>query len=179
MKRQLIVAKFKENLAWLSNIDIPSVIYDKSQDIPNVGYEAHTYLYHIVNHWNELADISIFTQGNPYDHCIDFNQKILNIPDDVKFINIHNGGTFHSDYVGRPHHTSLDLSKLWHVLSPLPLPKRMTFHAGAVFVVALERIRLYPFESYQTLLGMIITKDDACAMERLWKYIFNYPIKSL
>ena len=31
--------------------------------LPNVGRESHTYLYHIVNHWEELADWTVFFQG--------------------------------------------------------------------------------------------------------------------
>lgn len=44
--------------------------------LPNTGREAHTYLTHIVNNYNTLADINIFTQGWPFDHVPDFFEKL-------------------------------------------------------------------------------------------------------
>jgi hypothetical protein len=31
-----------------------------TQTLPNVGNEGHTYLWHITEHWDTLADLTIF-----------------------------------------------------------------------------------------------------------------------
>lgn len=83
-KLQVVIARYNENLSWAvdefggKNIDV--VVYNKGEDnldlppefkvikLPNIGREAHTYLYHIVNNYEHLADRTVFLQGYPYDH---------------------------------------------------------------------------------------------------------------
>jgi hypothetical protein len=76
----LVVARYNENVEWTR--EFPNkVIYNKGDratipadlqeyviDLPNVGREAHTYLYHIVNNYDRLDDILIFSQGKYADH---------------------------------------------------------------------------------------------------------------
>ena len=80
---ELVIARYKENLDWLDSYDDgifnSIVIYNKSSekliytsknakskviDIPNVGVCDHTYLYHIVNNYDNLADITVFVPGS-------------------------------------------------------------------------------------------------------------------
>ena len=69
MKLQMVVSRFKEEVDWTK--DYSSVlIYNKGKDIeidceilPNVGREAHTYLHHIVNKYENLAEVTCFFQG--------------------------------------------------------------------------------------------------------------------
>tara|TARA_X000000950_G_C13915316_1_gene660718 strand:- start:1817 stop:2497 length:681 start_codon:yes stop_codon:yes gene_type:complete len=76
MEYKIIVARFKENINWLSPIMDKCIIYNKGpklnllNEIPlkNVGRESHTYLHYIINNYNNLPDIVIFTQGNISDH---------------------------------------------------------------------------------------------------------------
>ena len=37
--------------------------------LPNIGFEAHTYLRHIVNHYDRLHSRTIFVQGNSWEHA--------------------------------------------------------------------------------------------------------------
>lgn len=82
----LVIARYKEPVSWLSQYtdrDFGTVhIYNKSdkpitcphfkhkhtkchvQHIKNVGVCDHTYLYHIVHHWDKLADVTIFAPGS-------------------------------------------------------------------------------------------------------------------
>ncbi|KAL7947647.1 hypothetical protein V8C42DRAFT_318366 [Trichoderma barbatum] len=80
----IVVARYKEDLApWLPAAD-SSYIYDKGGipqsndtvnhdafrsyvELPNIGREGHTHLYHIVNNWNTLEDYMIFSQADPFD----------------------------------------------------------------------------------------------------------------
>jgi hypothetical protein len=36
------------------------------ESLPNVGCEGHTYLHHIIHHYNHLADVTIFLQGSSH-----------------------------------------------------------------------------------------------------------------
>ncbi len=81
MKIELVVARYNEDLSWLKKINknIKITIYNKGDPInfkniklPNVGRESHTYLTHILNNYDNLADITIFTQADPFLHSPHF-----------------------------------------------------------------------------------------------------------
>lgn len=72
---KFVIAKYNENVDWVNDLKHPYIIYDKS-DLPvkgskvlkNVGREGETFLYHIVNNYDNLDDITVFLQANPFDH---------------------------------------------------------------------------------------------------------------
>ena len=79
---EIVVARYNEDLIWTkeypfnqfkytiynkgSNTDfvVPSLYRDKIIQLPNVGRCDHTYLYHIVSNYNQLAPITIFLPGS-------------------------------------------------------------------------------------------------------------------
>jgi len=99
MKIRLNIAKYKENVDWASNFKLGTVCvinkdntglsnFDDYQIINSnhinialhpYGYEMHSYYLHILNQYDSLNDWEIFCQGNPFDHCTDFLEKINNI----------------------------------------------------------------------------------------------------
>ena len=74
----LIIARYKENIDWLLPYNDIAIIYNKSseeiknfkniENIENIGREGHTYLYHIINNYNNLTNYNIFLQAGPFDH---------------------------------------------------------------------------------------------------------------
>ena len=77
---ELVVSRYNEDLKW-TNVKpfskYPVVCYNKGtndnynvnylkQDIKlsNVGRESHTYLYHIINNYDNLAEITVFLPGS-------------------------------------------------------------------------------------------------------------------
>lgn len=76
----IVIARYKENLNWLNEIDLSQFryvyVYDKGGNwqntsaniknvpLPNVGREPHTYLHHIIVNWDALADVTIFLPGS-------------------------------------------------------------------------------------------------------------------
>lgn len=74
----LIVSRYNENIEWAYAYDDIAIIYNKGLelDIPfiniqkliNVGREGHTYLYHIIENYNNLSNKTIFIQGDPFIH---------------------------------------------------------------------------------------------------------------
>jgi hypothetical protein len=83
MKLHIVIARYNESLEWIEQCLTPVQktfvwIYNKGDDeitvngvpknriikLPNVGREAHTYLTHVVHHWNNLPAM-IFSSRKP------------------------------------------------------------------------------------------------------------------
>ena len=83
----IIIAHYNEDLSWIEEAralceTARFFIYTKGihsstsalypfaivVPLPNVGRESHTYLHHIITHYDDLAEHVLFTQGNPFDH---------------------------------------------------------------------------------------------------------------
>jgi len=77
--RSVVVAHCDEDLYWMQALDptLGKFVYSKGNKIAlipiealplyNVGREYHTYLHHIVTHYDDLTDIVFFLQGWPLD----------------------------------------------------------------------------------------------------------------
>lgn len=124
-QRRLIVAKYKEDISWINEIKdhFEIVVYNKDNnldpqdlnfpkreyyvndikfiDLPNVGREAQTYLFHIIGNFNNLYDLEIFTQGNPFDHNPNFIKDLLSINPSDYYKNLCNekANQLRSDYI--------------------------------------------------------------------------------
>ena len=85
MDKCLIIARYNENLDWLSKYnDFKITVYNKGYklkdnsfykviNLENKGRESHTWLYHIVKNYNILNDINVFLQGQIDDlNCMAF-----------------------------------------------------------------------------------------------------------
>jgi len=82
MDYHVIVAKYKEDISWLEEMDKSHIyLYDKGstennplqgfahyEQRPNAGRESETYLYHIIKHYDNLPEFLILLQGDPFDH---------------------------------------------------------------------------------------------------------------
>ena len=90
-KFQIVVARYNEDIRWLLPYKDITIIYNKGNYdsllhkfniiyLNNIGRESHTYLYHIINNYDNLADRTIFFQGNISDHT----EKVLDIEDYFK-----------------------------------------------------------------------------------------------
>jgi hypothetical protein len=83
---QIVIARSYEDLSWTQQLDpsIEVVVYNKGEGdfgipLQNIGRETDTYLHHIVENYDNLAEHIIFTQGYPFQHSPDFLEKIKNI----------------------------------------------------------------------------------------------------
>lgn len=78
MSTSIIVARYNERIEWtkqFTNVFIynkGSELHDASYiPLKNVGREGHTYYKYICDNYENLADYTIFLQGNPFDHSPD------------------------------------------------------------------------------------------------------------
>lgn len=75
--RTIVVSRYNEDITWINNfVNDNVVVYNKGPNnikcesipLPNIGREAQTFLYHIINSYNNLTEETVFLQGNPFDH---------------------------------------------------------------------------------------------------------------
>jgi hypothetical protein len=169
MKREIVVARYLENKKWFEKYP-EARVYTKNVDIPNFGRESSTYLHHIIENYDNLADFTIFCQADPFDHIASFEDLIKDYEHDYKEY----GGWFVSSKGdGTPQHAGLRVDDASMKFFGRTLPE-YGFVSGAQFVVSKERIRSRSKEFYESLLQYC--KDDTDApwvLERLWRLVFG------
>ena len=91
--RLVVIARYKEDLDWLKDLNNPFMVYNKGpewpyeitrKDIPNKGREPETYLRAIIENYSSLDQYKymVFLQGNPFDHCDELYEKINSFDDE-------------------------------------------------------------------------------------------------
>jgi len=81
----IVIYRYNENLDWVNKLDKEYVcIYNKGNTViensikrENIGREIETFLYHIIENYNNLPDYLILLQGNPFDHMKNINPDNL------------------------------------------------------------------------------------------------------
>ena len=200
-KFQIVVARYNEDIRWLLPYKQITTIYNKGvyNDIinkfetitlKNVGRESHTYLYHIINNYDNLADKTIFFQGKIDDH------KILDIEDYFgeddfigKFDNIHinkltnkieHFGKYKNQYLNGGMKICNYTPYIWlkNVLG-IELDQNLTFFKvvwGANFAISRSLIQSKPKIFYENILRYIendSNPEEGHFLERSWYLIFN------
>lgn len=204
MNRHLVVSRYNENVDWIKEVDSSTKVflYNKGTppkaehiQLPNVGRESHTYLYHIIKHYEKLPDITIFVQGNPFDHTPNL-QKILTLEDvdqiweEMLHIDPQRSDRF-PGYLGISHYWAFDITAskhrndcrvppikdTWPKLFDDPLPKLLWGNWGAQFVLSRWRIMSRPLRLYNFLYDCHFSHwHMPWAMESLWIPLFFKPL---
>lgn len=203
---QLVVSKYKEDVSWIRFIGPKWTILVYSKDpfenddtfikLPNLGREAHTYLHHILNFYDDLADITVFVQGNPFDHAPAFLKDLEHIPDDVLYKPFSTQEILMDEF-GNPHLTgnsptsyNMYFKEFYEHILQRPCPILMYCIANALFAVSRDQIRMQSRAFYEKCMQTITCLEtptstrvdqnimEAHFFERMWHAIF-YPGGSL
>jgi hypothetical protein len=154
MRKQTIIAKYTEDVAWVKNLECPIIIYDKfmDKDLPNIGRDLHTYAYHIAHYYDELADITYFLQGNPFDHYQQIIEKV-NTTETFDFLPLTD--IFRLTHkTGIPYFPHLPLEQVYQELVDRPLPELIKFISGAQFAASRSQIHKHPQTMYARMAAM-------------------------
>lgn len=216
---QVVVARYAEDLAWLTDPPFDTlknvIVYDKNdggdashgnpppyarvERLPNVGREGHTYLHHIVTHWDTLADVTVFVMGS----CRDTRQKWIKaawvarrvqdtgdsaIPDTALARPLHEAlGDFSIESYGSSDATNARLNPETYLL-PCPhrplgvwlrangMPPVHGVTARAMFAVSRRHIQQRPRAFYEGLLRYLDHHSNPEAgqfLERAWLAVFH------
>ena len=207
MDTSIIISRYDEDLDWLSKYkEWNLIIYNKGYDdiknkfknlieLPNLGRESHTWLFHIIKNYDNLSDINIFLQGRIDDlGCMSFQSPIDYIKDTQK-----NGfavkrfgllGPLHwENYLGidrdqryKKQWFSGDIgikSEGFREFARTYFPKIPIFvptSYGGCFGVSKEKIRQYKLSFYKKLIKDLEYHNNPIEghfMERLWCYMFT------
>jgi len=212
MDKRLIIARYNEDIEWLKkHEDFKITVYNKGKllsknnsfkiiNLENKGRESHTWLYHIVNNYNNLNEVSIFLQGriddlncmaykNPNDYLKEINKYgfsvcrygllgplhwdwNVNINKDIRYKE-----QWENNEITR---SSIGFRNFSKKLFP-NIPIFVATSYGGCFAVKKEAIHLNDHSFYKKLLKVLSKNKNPIEghyMERLWCYIFtrNKPL---
>jgi hypothetical protein len=178
----VVVARYNEDIKWTTMLkgDFNLIVYDKGQGLghplPNVGREAHTYLHHIVSHWENLAEYTIFLQGWPFDHGVKLENIQKFIDGDIPKEGASQIGThqyLYCDRMGNPDYPDKPIGEYFKKILGSDPPEIIFFTPGAQFIVHRDVIQRRSLDFWKGLLEMSETIEDfPWIVERLWMYIF-------
>lgn len=201
---ELVVARYKEDVSWLGPFMKYAIIYDKGpmdaslnhvlqsagaqlRRLENVGREAHTYLSHIIQNYDNLADWTVFTQGHPFDHVRDFQRALINCPKAAgrspnfwpqepcghmceEFRLAEWAGKVNEPFPGG------NFRAFWDQFVRVPYPSNgvVNVYWGAVFAVSKNQILQRPKADYEAMLRTVMTPNPEAGhyFERAWYYLF-------
>lgn len=214
---QCVVARYNEDTEWMIREPFDKfdmICYNKGQIIPgncyegkckivqidNVGRCDHTYLYHIIENYNNLADVTIFLPAS----CMDTHKRDLTLSVIKNVMMTQNTvlqGAIMSDVRSELYDFTLDEWKSTNPsnfsinqetklqLSPIrpfgkwfdaifgPDLKIKVFCYYSIIAVAREHILQHPLERYQKIIEYLNKSSNPEAghyVERSWGAIF-YP----
>lgn len=214
--KQIIVARYREGLRWLKLIqNIPYIVYDKgdktsSNHLPNIprfpiqnfegikhaksptGRESHTYLYHILKYYDELADMNIFLQGNPVEFACDAKSTLRALLqtdfEGIDFLSL-NGPLVICDKFASPLHRGLPMERIFKRLFKNDCPELFAYTWGAMFCVSKAYIQSRPRAFYEEMMQIVYDEPlSGYVFERLWPAILachnyiphdSYPEKDI
>ena len=78
MNKKIIISRYNENIEWVKSYDFDYIVYNKGEEldnsfksinVPNIGNNQRDIFNFIVDNYDNLPDIMVFIQANPFDHC--------------------------------------------------------------------------------------------------------------
>lgn len=176
---EIVVAKYHEDIRWLDAYTrLRTVIYDKSESprfkpLPNIGREAHTYLHHICENYDRLADTTVFLQGDPSAHVADLHEGIWQLDRDIGFRDL-SDHVLVEDKLGRPVHPGLRLDEMYERLFGKSGRDYYLSYAGACFAVSRSNVVGLPQSFYENAMAAVVERPQGpWEIERLWRDIFH------
>ncbi|KAL8928796.1 MAG: hypothetical protein Q9208_001574 [Pyrenodesmia sp. 3 TL-2023] len=210
---EIVISHYNEDLSWLKEHRTDCCIYSKGGNenapelpftftpLPNIGREGHTFLYHIANNYESLADVTLFLQGRIDDHVdislSEMKQRALTVqPGQVRTYPFrelevfdHWNGIPWEQYPCWKRWSSMNTQRMKE--TPLELfqqyisesdrvPVAVGFAPGAIFAVKKETIHQHSKAFYERLLQKMflgemahVNPETGHYMERFWLAMLN------
>lgn len=205
---ELVVAHHGEDLRWLRRVPetINITLYEKGDRevlpddflarkhcrvkfLPNAGREAHSYLTHLVEHYDDLHPVSVFCQGHPFDHAPDFHERLRSLASGAELpapflwygfldeTDDPHGRRLFVPWSKNPEGRELATGSLYERLFGETSPEWFCFRGGAQFAVSREAVWQRPREFYEKALKLSLEISDAAhSYERIWDRFFGAPM---
>ena len=186
----IVVARYNENVEWLHSEMQHCIFYNKGEklNIPNeilvenVGRESESYLHYIIDHYDNLPDIVIFTQATIANyHEVKQEAEIYgkSIPSENPCLgpefNVNEDGSF---FLSNNYVRNQRLSfKKWFQCNIMDVyPDPFHIYSNGLFAVKKELILKKPLAYYKYLIQFVnhhIDPAEGDFFERSWYYIFS------
>lgn len=214
MKKQIVVSSYKDDLSFLSNDflkDIPHVVYEKGSGndakselinnrdlkmedlvsrsgntyhLPNIGLCGQSFLFHICENYDKLADATVFIAGDcledskrnrvsnkdAYRSIVEYGDRS---PGFVNITNVYGNfpvrGEVHRFFNAR-------FIEKWEWLFEEKCPRYFRPAIDSTFIANKEAIRRRPLEFYKKALSLI---NEKCYTEDHWKMSYQGEIVSV
>jgi len=207
---ELVVAHFFEDLRWIRRVpdSFRVTVYNKGEDLeeglvarlseerilrflplPNVGREAHTYLTHLLAHYEDPAPVTVFCQGHPFDHAPDLHDRLRSLVSQEEkvegfmwygFLDETDdpfGRRLYVPWSKNPERLELETGRLFSDLFGESPPDWFHFRGGAQFAVTREAVQARPREFYERALRLCLEIPRAAhSYERIWDRLFGTPV---
>lgn len=192
MKKDLIIARYNENISWVNKIDKTKfniIIYNKGDELKdyenirllNFGRESETYLHHIINNYENISEHTIFLQGNPLEHITslsDFGYKDVQKFCDYQnydyekcsdyLADFLNSYTFNDDLVmlSTKHSDMGYIDEKNKLINLLSLNNQIDyFTPGAQFIIDRNLIKNKPLKFWIKLYNLTKPNSDVCHVQ--------------
>jgi hypothetical protein len=209
MNYLIIVSRYNEDINWLEPVMDNTIIINKGNplniynEIPleNVGRESHSYLWYIINAYENLPDILIFTQADISDHRDKNDSSYLlqmkeqakqngkSLPHKTHYTsnlnnndlwcdpewNLQKDGTYylHNNY---KNNKRVVFSKWFKKNINKKYPNPINIYTNGLFAVKKELILKHPKIYYEKLIKELshhLDPSEGHFFERSWFYIFR------
>lgn len=186
---EIVVTRFDESVNWLKNYKNNVTVYNKGKDDmytdfdivkrPNIGRDGEVILYHIINNWENLSEITFFCQGDINDR----NDQLITFNDFNRYLST-DSIFFFQKRNDLPHHTCkfLDIpdefGDIYEEIYEEKYEQNFFWTAGMWISVSRDIIKSAPLKIYQKMLSLITKYKShdravACLIERLLLHTFT------
>lgn len=214
---EIVLAHYNEDIGWINKApynQFKVICYNKGENkdlkidnlksmvyLPNTGRESHTYLYHIINNYDNLANVTIFLMASMsndaynkkqklkllFDNLDDDNsificQKYNNVKEDLYKFSIKEYTS--SSETNKHLDNALDLSQIrpfgkWfeHFFKDIEI-KHVSYNS--IFALNKTHILQHPKEYYEKLIAQVensSSPETGHYFERSWEAVF-YPLNN-
>ena len=183
---EIVVSRYKEDLAWTADYNYKFTIYNKGSDIDfpsihlkNEGREAKTFLHHIIENYESISDYTIFLQGNPFDHCRDLDRILKNLPKSLENLPYFSKGCYclchrilceSQEQLVKYNVFPEDFHNAFFELSC----KKFRYGSGAQYIVHKQNIQNKPLNFYKRMHDALLwDTHEPWSIERIWPSIFD------
>jgi hypothetical protein len=185
--REFVIAKYHRPTEWTKLLNGKVTIYNKSKDTlqpneiylqNNVGRCIHTYVTHILNNYDNLADETFFSQDSPFEHVSDYINVVNNMNNVDGFVCLTSYIQQESNMIVGPNGgIDLQIPDFWNFLFISPCQNVCNFCIATHFAVDKNTILMRTKNFYQKILYILETRyESPWEMERILPYWFNSQI---
>jgi len=181
--------EFNVNIINKSGVELKDLLPNHKQIMSdNIGREGHTYLTHIINNYDNLADLTVFMQDDFYNHLFRLSYFFdkLNENIDKEFYQFPCSWRIGDGYSTYRRSVIDGCVDLGFIFQPDPcsvknfaekfelnLPRHYASETCAFFFVKKERILRHSKEKYKNILDWLLSFDgNGYTLEHAWTIVF-------